>query len=1080
MWGQLSNLVGNETLENITGTVSNIARDLGNLEDDDYDDDFGDRNEELAAQSIELKDYKEEVMQLRQALRKSKLDHSTALKAKEKELAAFKKKLAEIEKGKPASNGGAAATAAGGTGSEASKEEAQVSYKEYLELQKKAQQVKRTLENRLGKYRKVTSEQQKLLAQEQSRFKDLHKKLQESQAKQKKDAETLSSLQQKLTNRGDSEKQMMEKLVRLSGCQQQLADVEIELGNVKGRLKIAQRQSQEAISRCASLTKENVGLKEEQDQLKDENARLERGMSKIKRTMEETKEQEKFLSRKLARSHAALEAKKAECLALEEMAKPSEVKDDGKIEELKKTAESHLQRELTAANGQLEAQVKEIEALKRELKEMRERDSLGGGGSGEGTRDGITGKELKELKKQHKKRVDAMTQQVLEAQAKTRELVDSREELEERTKQAERMVVVQKTRIASLTSDRDNLVNDLKKAKDVLGRQEERLGNTTNEVVRRADSLERDLNDAKAELEKLRSRQADAAAAHEMHAASRHALASALQDITDLVVSFSKHHGIELPKPSTDVPFSPTGGELGGDDEEHLVFGKAESKLALEVVRSIISRAAVWVSDSKDKESAVARAKANAAEAARKANLEIGEAQKHCADQMAKLQADCEEAFKREEAARRKAALAEAARARMEEEHAEIVQQLEETEQQISDSTEKGKQTTKTLETQLREAKREASKLRAELRSAKQEAELHARQVEERDRELNETYAELKDANARVANMEENGIIAEAEGDEALESELAALRQRLQEADERVRELEDEIATMGSLASDFAGLQRRFDQQKKENERMSSALQTMQTTIEQMEKDAEEGSKSAKQQKDEAKVALKTAEEAKERISRLQEQLNQSEAKVTRVGRELTGTQRYVLKLESENSALRKGYEKMMQKLRELSSEGNMVDRRLVVKLIVTYFQQGYSNDVLDLMSRMLHFTEEEKIKVGLGSTVLGRTLNGVSSWLSSMATMEGENEGKGNLDDKNLADLWVDFLMQETEQERARDKSPEGLREQSRSRTRRNFHKTSSRIGTSSTGPPPPPPPPLPTSKPGTPAKPKMAPTDR
>lgn len=67
-----------------------------------------------------------------------------------------------------------------------------------------------------------------MLSNEQTRIKDLRKKLHESQAKQKKDAEALSELRERLSKRGDSEKQMMEKLVKLSGCQQRLVDVSDE------------------------------------------------------------------------------------------------------------------------------------------------------------------------------------------------------------------------------------------------------------------------------------------------------------------------------------------------------------------------------------------------------------------------------------------------------------------------------------------------------------------------------------------------------------------------------------------------------------------------------------------------------------------------------------------------------------------------------------------------------------------------------------------------------------------------------------------------------------------------------------
>ena len=47
-----------------------------------------------------------------------------------------------------------------------------------------------------------------------------------------------------------------------------------------------------------------------------------------------------------------------------------------------------------------------------------------------------------------------------------------------------------------------------------------------------------------------------------------------------------------------------------------------------------------------------------------------------------------------------------------------------------------------------------------------------------------------------------------------------------------------------------------------------------------------------------------------------------------------------------------------MKRINLLNSDsGAMVDRRIVVKLLVTYFQRGQSPEILDLMSRMLGLT---------------------------------------------------------------------------------------------------------------------------
>eukprot|EP00954_Amorphochlora_amoebiformis_P021113 1344202-Amorphochlora_amoeboformis.AAC.1 len=184
MWGQLSNLVGNEALENIKGTVSNLARDLGSLDEDEYEYDDG-RNEEMAAQSIEvryiwrfytaqpvdggcirmnslsmnrllclivplilmitkttphqLKDYKEEVIRLRKTVAKLKMNQEEQIKKKNQELLARKKEIRALQNAKSpaaAENSGPNAQSLGPGAAES-----KVSYKEYLDLQRKSQQV---------------------------------------------------------------------------------------------------------------------------------------------------------------------------------------------------------------------------------------------------------------------------------------------------------------------------------------------------------------------------------------------------------------------------------------------------------------------------------------------------------------------------------------------------------------------------------------------------------------------------------------------------------------------------------------------------------------------------------------------------------------------------------------------------------------------------------------------------------------------------------------------------------------------------------------------------------------------------
>lgn len=62
--------------------------------------------------------------------------------------------------------------------------------------------------------------------------------------------------------------------------------------------------------------------------------------------------------------------------------------------------------------------------------------------------------------------------------------------------------------------------------------------------------------------------------------------------------------------------------------------------------------------------------------------------------------------------------------------------------------------------------------------------------------------------------------------------------------------------------------------------------------------------------------------------------------------------------LQDETAMLRRALKDSMGRLATLNDEGNVqVDRRIVVKLLVTFFEKGQSQEVLQLMARILNFT---------------------------------------------------------------------------------------------------------------------------
>lgn len=157
-------------------------------------------------------------------------------------------------------------------------------------------------------------------------------------------------------------------------------------------------------------------------------------------------------------------------------------------------------------------------------------------------------------------------------------------------------------------------------------------------------------------------------------------------------------------------------------------------------------------------------------------------------------------------------------------------------------------------------------------------------------------------------------------------------------------------------------------------------------------------------------------------------------AKLSQAEKMLAEGKGRVNKLEEDNAKLRRAVEQSMTRLNRMSVDSDfLVDRRIVIKLLVTYFQRNHSKEVLDLMVRMLGFSDEDKQRIGMaqqgaGKGVVrgvlglpGRLVGGIigGSQADANAKMASENQ--------SFADLWVDFLLKETE-ERERRESAENM----------------------------------------------------
>ncbi|CAN4111521.1 unnamed protein product [Withania somnifera] len=180
---------------------------------------------------------------------------------------------------------------------------------------------------------------------------------------------------------------------------------------------------------------------------------------------------------------------------------------------------------------------------------------------------------------------------------------------------------------------------------------------------------------------------------------------------------------------------------------------------------------------------------------------------------------------------------------------------------------------------------------------------------------------------------------------------------------------------------------------------------------------------------------LVVAKEESHKLSRLlKDAYNESETfqkekeevlvKLSDMERRLSEGKGRINKLEQDNEKLRRALEQSMTRLNRMSLDSdNYVDRRIVIKLLVTYFQRNHSKEVLDLMVRMLGFSDEDKQRIGMAqqgsSKGVVRGVLGLPGRLVG-GILSGNSAPSNTASDQSFADLWVDFLLKENEKERS------------------------------------------------------------
>ncbi|KAG7398802.1 hypothetical protein PHYBOEH_010434 [Phytophthora boehmeriae] len=167
----------------------------------------------------------------------------------------------------------------------------------------------------------------------------------------------------------------------------------------------------------------------------------------------------------------------------------------------------------------------------------------------------------------------------------------------------------------------------------------------------------------------------------------------------------------------------------------------------------------------------------------------------------------------------------------------------------------------------------------------------------------------------------------------------------------------------------------------------------------------------------------------KERVAEMEAELEQAREEIksfkaspTPTNPETDDLERVMAQLVKKTHECEQLREALESTATQYNSDRDVLDKRLAAQLVVAYVDSNKKSEVLQLMARMMGFTEEQKRRVGVGYPVEGNGGGGLfSSIIGLVAPGDNANVGAGGtgldpaaIEGKSFADMWSDFLLEE------------------------------------------------------------------
>ena len=295
--------------------------------------------------------------------------------------------------------------------------------------------------------------------------------------------------------------------------------------------------------------------------------------------------------------------------------------------------------------------------------------------------------------------------------------------------------------------------------------------------------------------------------------------------------------------------------------------------------------------------------------------------------------------------------------------------------------------------------------------------------------QLNECREALETKERELKRLREHLLDVE----EAEDRDEMSIEERVEEEKKRVEEkFEKEVERLTmQLMEKEDGLQRKM----KEVENLNRALGSFYADQEQMDGRTNEA-KEARQKLRETSGKLR---ETMELLEKKTKEIEELESKRALTEEKFKDASRKCAEATAQSTKLRVALTQAIKKIARLSSSSTggvdgenevFIDKSVITKLLVTYFERNFSEEVLELMSRLLDMESSQREVIILGARRATGVISKVARAPLGIARGVGKAFGAisgvglrvvgatGENAEVPVADLFIDFLLKEAEEE--------------------------------------------------------------